>query len=895
VRAALKSTVSFLGHLQLWHKLALLVAAMAIPAVLLGCFYFSRTTAGVHQAEDELRGARYLRALGALSGEILTHRGREHAFLSGDTARRADVISKEEDVDKLVAAVDPIDSELGSHFGSSQDWQAIKSEWAQLKSKGLQQTADENDVAHTALTSHLTRLAEDIGARSMTSFDPDEQTRQLVRVASDYAPSILLQSADMRRHAVRAASKGYLGGDDRMAIRVFHDRETALLATLTAAVERMPEESRAVVQPALQTAQSSVSDFYSVLQSKILNAANLEASAASIHDAGVPPNMALKQVSAASYDALTKSLEQRLSRLVRARNLTVAVTILAFALAFSLAVLINRSLSQPLTHAVTVFGRISSGHYDNQIEADGVDEAGLVLRALRDMQSKLRSQIETERAVAAENTRIRQALDKASTNIVLADAAHGIIYLNQAAQAIFAQGEPDIRKSLPGFEAHRLRGSSLERLSTEPARERHLLDTLTGADTQERPLGSHTFRTVSSPVVSDAGERIGTVMEWTDRTQEIAVEKEMQTMLTAVLGGDLAKRIELVGKTGFFAATSRGVNQLADNMAEVVSMVKSASGEVYRGSQEISAGNTNLQQRTEEQSGSLEETASSMEEMTTTVKQNADNAGQANQLAMAARDQAEQGGAVVGKAVHAMSDINDSARKIADIIGVIDEIAFQTNLLALNAAVEAARAGEQGRGFAVVASEVRTLAGRSATAAKEIKELIQDSVRKVADGSVLVTQSGQTLQQIVASVKKVSDIVAEIAAASREQSSGIAQVNRAVLQMDELTQQNAALVEQATTASQGMAREAQALHEMMGSYRLGHLERAAQTSDSQARAPRPAARPAPARAATRSETVAAAGRGKRVSAASYGPDAAATPDSLPAAASAGSDTEWQEF
>src|SRR5215475_8781565 len=210
-----------------------------------------------------------------------------------------------------------------------------------------------------------------------------------------------------------------------------------------------------------------------------------------------------------------------------------------------------------------------------------------------------------------------------------------------------------------------------------------------------------------------------------------------------------------------------------------------------------------------------------MEEMTATVKQTADNAGQANQLAMAARQQAEKGGAVVSNAVNAMSGINAASKKIADIIGVIDEIAFQTNLLALNAAVEAARAGEQGRGFAVVATEVRTLAGRSASAAKEIKELIKDSVKKVEDGSVFVSRSGQTLEQIVASVKKVSDIVAEIAAASREQSAGIGQVNQAVLQMDELTQQNAALVEQATTASQTMAHEAHALYEMMGGYQLG--------------------------------------------------------------------------
>ncbi|MGH8323123.1 MAG: methyl-accepting chemotaxis protein, partial [Steroidobacteraceae bacterium] len=298
----------------------------------------------------------------------------------------------------------------------------------------------------------------------------------------------------------------------------------------------------------------------------------------------------------------------------------------------------------------------------------------------------------------------------------------------------------------------------------------------------------------------------------------VRVEKELQHMLAAINSGSLGKRIDLAGKSGFFEAMSRGINQLADNITATVSSVKSAAAEIHRGAQELSAGNSNLSLRTEEQAASLEETASSMEEMTTTVKQNADNAGQANQLALAACEQAEQGGMVVGQAVQAMSGINDSARKIADIIGVIDDIAFQTNLLALNAAVEAARAGEQGRGFAVVASEVRNLAGRSATAAKEIKDLIEDSVQKVSDGSLLVTRSGQTLEQIVASVKKVSDIVAEIAAASREQSLGIEQVGRAVMQMDQLTQQNAALVEQATAASQGMTTEAGGLNEMMTRY-----------------------------------------------------------------------------
>jgi len=295
-----------------------------------------------------------------------------------------------------------------------------------------------------------------------------------------------------------------------------------------------------------------------------------------------------------------------------------------------------------------------------------------------------------------------------------------------------------------------------------------------------------------------------------------------QELIRAATEGDLSRRLDVSGQTGDLMKLGNAINSLLESVSDIVAGVKHAAAEVLRGAEEISQGNANLSQRTEEQSSSLEETASSMEEMTSTVKQNADNAGQANQLATAARDQAEKGGAVVGSAVKAMTEINESSKKISDIIGVIDEIAFQTNLLALNAAVEAARAGEQGRGFAVVATEVRSLAGRSATAAKEIKELIQDSVRKVGDGSLLVTQSGQTLEQIVTSVKKVSDIVAEIAAASREQSSGIEQVNKAVMQMDEMTQQNAALVEQATAASQSMADQARELTGMMEKYQVNN-------------------------------------------------------------------------
>jgi methyl-accepting chemotaxis protein len=245
-------------------------------------------------------------------------------------------------------------------------------------------------------------------------------------------------------------------------------------------------------------------------------------------------------------------------------------------------------------------------------------------------------------------------------------------------------------------------------------------------------------------------------------------------------------------------------------------------------SDEIASGNADLSSRTESQASSLEETASSMEELTTTVKQNADNARQANQLVVSASDFATKGGDVVGHVVDTMGSIKESSRKIVDIIGVIDGIAFQTNILALNAAVEAARAGEQGRGFAVVAAEVRNLAQRSANAAKEIKSLISDSVEKVDAGGKLVDEAGKTMEEIVTSVKHVADIMGEITAASQEQSSGIEEVNRAIAQMDEMTQQNAALVEEAAAAAESMQEQAAALAQAVAVFKLGAAEQAMQ-------------------------------------------------------------------
>ncbi|MBB5876466.1 MULTISPECIES: methyl-accepting chemotaxis protein [unclassified Xanthomonas] len=345
---------------------------------------------------------------------------------------------------------------------------------------------------------------------------------------------------------------------------------------------------------------------------------------------------------------------------------------------------------------------------------------------------------------------------------------------------------------------------------------------------------------------------------------------ELSTLLQSIAAGDLTARMH--GEYhGVFAALRDDANATAAQLAAIVGRIQAAAANINVASTEIAAGNDDLSRRTEQQAASLERTAASMEELTSTVKQNAENARQANQLAAGAAAVASQGGDVVGQVVTTMNGIEASSKKIADIIGVIDGIAFQTNILALNAAVEAARAGDQGRGFAVVASEVRTLAQRSASAAKEIKGLIDESVGRVAEGSALVDQAGRTMSEIVTSVRRVTDIMGEIAAASQEQSAGIEQVNRTVTEMDESTQQNAALVEEATAAARSMQDQAGQLGAAIAAFKLDTYHGVA------ANAPTVQAAPAPARGRPRQAT-----RPRPVAAVAAG-------------ASTASEAQWQEF
>jgi methyl-accepting chemotaxis protein len=658
---------------------------------------------------------------------------------------------------------------------------------------------------------------------------------------------------------------------------------------------------------------------------------------------------------------------------------------------------INSELRACIELTNSYFERIAQGTIPPKITDDFKGE----FSALKDNINATIDLLIQSSNLAVENQRVQAALDNVTTNVMISDNDRNIIYMNKSVADMLLNAESDVRKVLPNFNASQLLGSNMDQFHKHPEHQKNLLANFTKTHSAQIKVGARTFRLIANPIVNAQGQRLGSVVEWADRTDEVAAENDVNDLVDSAIAGELSKRILLDGKSGFtrdiaekinlmldaitgpfnvvgdyleriaegvlpdritdeykgdyevykkhmnrtsgtlkgfvdslhyvtneqtkgdldtlidsdrfkgfYQAMARGINEMvigniADNnkamacvkafgegdfdaqlerfpgkksfinetieqvrdhlkaliadtsmlseaaldgriqtradaskhfgdfrkivegvnatletiVAPIIT-VKSAVDSISTAAKEISAGNADLSHRTEQQAASLEETASSMEQLASTVKQNAENARQATHMATTASEVAAKGGGVVKQVVNTMSAINDSARKIVDIISVIDGIALQTNILALNAAVEAARAGEQGRGFAVVASEVRNLAQRSAEAAKEIKGLIGDSVEKVEDGSKLVGEAGQTMEEIVQSVKRVADLMSEIASASAEQSSGIDQVNQAVSQMDDVTQQNAALVEQAAAAAESLEEQAEALSETVANFRF---------------------------------------------------------------------------
>ncbi|MCJ8232910.1 methyl-accepting chemotaxis protein [Aeromonas veronii] len=474
-----------------------------------------------------------------------------------------------------------------------------------------------------------------------------------------------------------------------------------------------------------------------------------------------------------------------------------------------------------------------------------------VVTLLSNKLEQSRNDIKKNQVLLHENQLVRKALDCASTNVMIADTNLDIIYMNEAVTGMLNQAETDIKKELYSFNANQLMGANIDSFHKNPGHQRAMLAKLNSTYRTQIQLGGRTFSLIANPVFNDTGERLGSVVEWADRTKEVMIEKEMSDIVQAVINGELHRRMELAGKSGFFQAMGEGINQIAEvidstlndvirvvqclakgdltqqieadypgvfgttkdalnktiaSLTNIVTEVRGASDNLSSAAEQVSATAQSISQSSSEQASSMEETSASIEQMSASINQNTDNAQVTDGMASKAAKEAVEGGEAVKLTVDAM-------KQIARRIGIIDDIAYQTNLLALNAAIEAARAGDHGKGFAVVAAEVRKLAERSQVAAQEIGELASSSVE-------MAEKAGRLLDQMVPSINKTSDLVQEISAASVEQSTGVSQINQAMNQLSQVTQQNASCSEELAATAEEMSSQAEQLQLAMEFFTL---------------------------------------------------------------------------
>jgi methyl-accepting chemotaxis protein len=811
---------------SLTRQFLLISIVLAIPLMAATGMLYRSLDQGIQLARSESRGIDYHRATRVLLEAIQQHRAVAVVAAASQRPSAADLELAKAKVDAALDALEKQNAALpGAGFGTSAMLDTLASHWKEIRA--ATGGADDITRAESDLLTELAALMDKVSMASSLLLDPDADSLLVLLVLTQHVPALTERVALLHANGQIAIGQGQLSNAMREKLTGFTATSAATRLEILKAMSQAFEINPALqplLNEKLMALDSELGGFTIFTRKNFLFSPQLGIAPADFAARTEPSLTAAYALYDNAHEVAQGLLAARMTRLSWQKW-----GLLAFVLAFSaigvlVAVFIVRGITRGAAIAVRAADDIAAGDLAQAIPVAGDDEIGAIQKAMRRMQETLKTFVAAQEDMRANHEAgiVSHMLDVDRFQGAYAEMARGTNGLVQAQTAI--------TRELVNVLGYCARGDFSVEIPSLPGENAAITDAAARAKRNMVDVNAQIQMLVEAAQRGEFSMR-GEPREF-DGVYRQMVEGLNNLMLTADSGlsevgrvmremaaGDLTQQVS--GQfDGQFAVLKVDTNTSVERLRDLLESIRESALTISTGSKEIAAGNSDLSARTESQAASLEETASTVEELTSTVKQNAENARQANQLVVGTADVAVRGGRVVQQVVSTMGEISESSKKIADIISVIDGIAFQTNILALNAAVEAARAGEQGRGFAVVATEVRNLAQRSAAAAKEIKELISDSVGKVESGSKLVDEAGRTMDEIVSSVKRVTDIMAEIAAASIEQSSGIEQVNQAITQMDEVTQQNAALVEEAAAAAESLEEQAQVLSRAVSLFKV---------------------------------------------------------------------------
>lgn len=858
----------FLEKLRFGQKFLLVGVIFLVPIMALLWASYQRLSVDIAFTEKERTGLQAILPARLFLQTVQAQRGRAQLVLAGKENAGVAFAEAQKKADAAYEIFVAADAEHSLALQSAPAMNVIKAKWLEARGKATSVSWEESFVLHSAAAESLLNYIGTAADNSNLTLDPDVDSFYMQDALNQRLPKIAELAGKLRAKSALIAAQKRISAEDRLQVGIYLNYLNELVIGAMVGFDKAAKVNPLVnseVVPASAKLAERAKGFKLKIESSLLNAKEIEVDPTQLFAQGTEVVDAAYGAFDVAQPLLDQFLLLRADRLRNELMRSLIVSVLAVMAALYFFLSFQSSVVSEIGKIRQGAERIAGGDFDFSFTSTAKDEISEIAHALEKVRADLKQQIETERRLANEVTRIKIALDNVSTGVMIADAERKVIYANHSVVRILKGAESAIRQLLPNFDAENMLGVNIDTFHKNPQHQADLLANLSKTHVANLMVGGRSLRVTASPVINAEGVRLGAVAEWLDRSAEVQVEQEVARVVNAAQQGDFEQRLSTHDKEGFFLQLAEGLNKLSEvtssglqdvanvlryvaegdlthqidaeyegvfgqlkddtnatvrQLVEVLGKIKEATQAIDIAAQEIAAGNQDLSARTEEQASSLEETSSSMEQLNATVRQNAENAHQARELAQSSNEGVVRGSTVVKQVVATMDEIQDSSHKIADIIGIIDSIAFQTNILALNAAVEAARAGEQGRGFAVVAKEVRNLAHRSADAAKEIKVLIKESVRKVESGAELVNEAGKTMDEVVRSFQQVAALVTEIASASREQASGIDQVTLAVGQMDDATQQNAALVEEAAAAAESLEEQARNLVQTVAMFKL---------------------------------------------------------------------------